>query len=34
MRSVVVLAAVAAPDAGCSNPKAASKTNFDTAIND
>lgn len=34
MRSVVVLAAVAALVAGCSNPKAADKKNFETAIND
>ncbi|SPU47809.1 Uncharacterised protein [Brevundimonas diminuta] len=34
MRSVVVLAAVAALVAGCSDPKAASKKNFETAIND
>lgn len=34
MRSVVVLAAAAALGAGCSNPKAADKKNFATAIND
>jgi len=34
MRSVVVLAAVAALVAGCSDPKTASKKNFETAIND
>lgn len=34
MRSVVVLAAVTALVAGCSDPKAASKKNFETAIND
>lgn len=34
MRSVVVLVAVAALVAGCSDPKAASKKNFETAIND
>lgn len=34
MRFVVVLAAVAALVAGCSDPKAASKKNFETAIND
>lgn len=34
MRSVVVLAAVAVVVAGCSDPKAASKKNFETAIND
>lgn len=34
MRSVVVLAAVAALVAGCSDPRAASKKNFETAIND
>jgi len=34
MRSVVVLAAVAALVAGCSDPKAASKKNFETVIND
>ncbi|WP_313576389.1 hypothetical protein [Brevundimonas sp.] len=34
MRSVVVLAGVAALVAGCSDPKAASKKNFETAIND
>ncbi len=34
MRSVVVVAAVAALVAGCSDPKAASKKNFETAIND
>ena len=34
MRSVVVLAAVAALVAGCADPKAASEKNFETAIND
>lgn len=34
MRSVVVLAAVAALVAGCSDPKTASKKNFEMAIND
>jgi hypothetical protein len=34
MRSVVVLAVVAAVVTGCSDPKAASKKNFETAIND
>jgi hypothetical protein len=34
MRSVVVIAAVAAVVAGCSDPKVASKKNFETAIND
>ncbi|MCH4267227.1 MAG: hypothetical protein LKF80_02365 [Brevundimonas sp.] len=34
MRSGIVLAAVAALVAGCSNPKAADKKNFETAIND
>jgi len=34
MRSIVVLAAVAALVTGCSNLKAADKKNFETAIND
>ena len=34
MRSVAILVAVAALVAGCSNPKAADKKNFETAIND
>lgn len=34
MRSIVAVAAVAVLVAGCSDPKAASKKNFETAIND
>lgn len=34
MRSIVAVAAMAALVAGCSDPKAASKKNFETAIND